>query len=296
MSRRGRGDADGPPAPRRDPMILWCDGAHDPAENMRRDRALLASAGAGAPAVLRLYCFQPHGITLGHAQDPAVELDLGRCGADGIPWARRPTGGRAIFHAEEWTYSLAAAITDPEWGGSLAESYGRVARLVLRSLVRLGVPATSVPTDPRTHRADRSGAGSGWGSAASPPCFASTARHEIVLGRGKLVGSAQRRTRGALLQQGSVLLGPGHTRLADYVAVPAERREAWRAALRSASADAAAHLGAAPPLERWADAILAELPDGTRRLDGAEGAFRLTPPESGSYTPAGFVNDGRDGG
>ena len=94
-------------------MILWVDGRHGPAENMRRDALLLAAADRGAPPVLRLFAFAPHGITLGRSQRPEVELDLDRCEADGIPWAIRPTGGRAIFHAEEWTYSLAAAISDP---------------------------------------------------------------------------------------------------------------------------------------------------------------------------------------
>src|SRR5690349_21852177 len=100
-------------------MILWCDGAHDPAEDMRRDTALLAAAAAGAEPVLRLFRFAPHGVTLGFAQDPARELDLAGLAATGVPWASRPTGGRAIFHAEEWTYALASPLSDPEWGGSL---------------------------------------------------------------------------------------------------------------------------------------------------------------------------------
>jgi lipoate-protein ligase A len=124
-------------------MILWCDGAYDPAENMRRDLRLLAAAEAGAPPVLRLFRFAPHGITLGHAQDPARELDLERLAADGVPWASRPTGGRAIFHAEEWTYSLASPIADPDWGGSLATAYERASRLLLRSLVRPACRRTS---------------------------------------------------------------------------------------------------------------------------------------------------------
>ena len=257
-------------------MFLWCDGGHGPEENMRRDAALLAAAEAGAPPALRLFRFDPHGITLGHAQDPAAELDLERCRRDGIPWARRPTGGRAIFHAEEWTYSLAAGLDDPDWGGSLAQAYDRVSDLLLRSLMRLGVPARRAEESPTGARIER--------GAASPPCFATSTRHEIALGRGKLVGSAQRRTSRALLQQGSVLLGPGHARLADYAAIEKTRRERWREALLRASSDASVHLGAATPLERWADALLAELPSGTRRVEGAEGRFLLTLPESGSYT------------
>src|SRR5436853_3259927 len=96
-------------------MLLWCDGGHDPAENMRRDAALLAAAeaDAGAPPVLRLFHFVPPGITLGRSQDPARTLDLERCRRDGVPWAVRPTGGRAVFHDAEWTYAFAAPLAHP---------------------------------------------------------------------------------------------------------------------------------------------------------------------------------------
>src|SRR5262249_28102290 len=112
-------------------IVLWCDGAHGVAENMARDQALLAAAEADGerPAVLRLFRFAPHGITLGRSQDPRRELDLERCRAHQVAWAVRPTGGRAIFHVEEWTCSLCAPIADPEWGGTPAASYQRVARL-----------------------------------------------------------------------------------------------------------------------------------------------------------------------
>jgi len=126
-------------------VILWCDGAHDAAENMRRDTALLAGAESGAPPVMRLFRFEPPGITLGRSQDPAQELDLARCEADGVRWAVRPTGGRAIFHAEEWTWCIAAPRDDPEWGGSPEAAYRSATLLVVRALVRLGVPAEMVP-------------------------------------------------------------------------------------------------------------------------------------------------------
>ena len=253
-------------------MILWCDGAHDPAENMRRDEALLRGAEQGAAPVLRLFLFQPPGITLGRAQDPARELDLERCRAAGVPWAVRPTGGRAIYHDEEWTYSLAAPLDDPAWGGTLAQAYDRASRLVAASLVGLGVPATLARGASRGDLAPHAGsAGAARGPAAALPCFASTARHEIVIEGRKLVGSAQRRTARALLQQGSVLLGPAHLRLADLVALRGADRARARADLERAAVHAGPWLGSRPPLARWAEALAAELPAGTRRLDGEQG-------------------------
>jgi len=263
-------------------MILWCDGSYDPVENMRRDQSLLDAAESGAPPVLRLFQFDPAGITLGRNQAPGRELDLARCAADGIPWAVRPTGGRAIFHAEEWTYSVAAPREDPEWGGSPADTYARASGLILRALVRLGVPADLVSR----HGSGRATPGPRGRDAAAAPCFASTARHEVVVRDRKLVGSAQRRTARAWLQQGSVLLGPGHLRLADYVAIPAGAREPVREALRRASGSAAPWLGSRPPLARFADALMAELGPRSRRLDAASGARLLTVSGAGSYTPS----------
>jgi lipoate-protein ligase A len=246
-------------------MILWCDGNHAPAENMRRDTMLFEQAAAGAEPVLRLFGFVPPGITLGHAQDPARELDLDRCRSVGVPWAVRPTGGRAIYHDEEWTYSLAAGVADRSWGGRLDVAYAAASRLLVASLTRLGVPATLAPGSVHGDLAPRSAAG------AAAPCFASTARHEIVIEGRKLVGSAQRRTSRALLQQGSVLIGPAHLRLVDFLAIPDVNRERARVALDQASAQAGRWLGMRPPLTRWADALQAELPPGTRRVDGEEG-------------------------
>jgi lipoate-protein ligase A len=263
-------------------MILWCDGAHDAAENMRRDAALLAAVSPDREPVLRLFRFRPPGITLGHAQDPERELDLERCARDGVGVAVRPTGGRAIFHAEEWTYALAAPREHREWGGRLADAYARASTLVVRSLVRLGVPAAFA-------RGETSGPGGrvrppGGGPAA--PCFASTARHEVTLMGRKLVGSAQRRTDRAILQQGSVLIGPGHLRLADYLRLPEAERDEARAALARATAPAGHWLGPDPPLEHWAAALMTELGTGVPRVDGPQGAFLLTVGASGSYTPA----------
>ena len=253
-------------------MILWVDAAHDPEENMRRDRALLACAEQGAEPVLRLFTFAPHGITLGAREKPDVALDLDRCRDDGIPWALRPTGGRAIFHADEWTYSLAAPLDHPEWGGTQTEAYRRVSALIADSLRRLGVPADLV-------RPERDTAAT---SAAA--CFASTARHEIEVGGRKLVGSAQRRTQNGLLQQGSVLLGDGHLRLADYVR--ADERAGLRAILGRSACHAGPWIGDRTRLEDWADALLAVLGDGVRRHLAADGLFLLTLENAGSYTAA----------
>jgi lipoate-protein ligase A len=253
-------------------MNLWLDGAHDPAENMRRDRLLLAAAEAGAEPVLRLFTFEPHGITLGASEAPERTLDLDRCAVDRVPWAVRPTGGRAIFHAQEWTYALAAPIADPRWGGSQSAVYMEMSRVIVAALRRLGVPAAIA-------RQDRA-AGARIGGA----CFASTARHEVEIDGRKLVGSAQRRTQTAFLQQGSVLVGDGHLRLADYLRISQAERKGVRERLVERSTDAGSWLGPDATLAHWADALMAELPEAPTRLEGAQGLFLLTLEKPSSYT------------
>jgi len=260
-------------------MILWVDGGHDPIENMRRDAALLAAAEHGAEPVMRLFRFTPHGITLGAHQQAERELDLERCAADGVPWAVRPTGGRAIFHAQEWTYACAAAITDPEWGGGRAETYARVGDVIVGSLQRLGIPAAL------GRREARGGpAGPRVRGGPATPCFATAVRDEIVLDGRKLVGSAQRRTHDAWLQQGSLLLGEGHLRLADYLALPDTDRPAVRDSLALATRHAGRWLDGNAGLEIWAEALNPGLPPRVRRLEGPAGAFLLTLGNRDSYT------------
>lgn len=243
--------------------MLWCDGAHDAPGNMQRDRALWerAESDASFEPLLRLFTFQPAGITLGHAQRPEEELDLAACAADGIAWAVRPTGGRAIFHAEEWTYSLVARLDDRDWGGSARDSYERIGSLLHDSLRALGVPLElargGAAGSPRTP------------GGAARPCFASTARLELVRGGRKLAGSAQRRGSRAFIQQGSVLLSDGHLRLVDYQRVGAGEREALRQALRAASSHAGDVIAPGTPLERWAEAIERVAPWPLRRADPA---------------------------
>jgi hypothetical protein len=100
-----------------------------------------------------------------------------------------------------------------------------------------------------------------------------------------VVGSAQRRTSRALLQQGSVLLGGGHLRLADYVAVPAAERENLRRDLQAVSDDLGRFIARDAPLPLWANALAGELGE-VCRMEGAQGVILLTPAERGSYTAA----------
>src|SRR5262249_23289272 len=168
-------------------MILWQDGGHDAPANMARDSALLERAASGRldETVLRLFTFAPPGVTLGRAQDPARELDLAALARAGVRWAVRPTGGRAIWHEEEWTVSLVTPLGPAGWAHTAAAAYERTGRLLAAAFQRLGVPARLAPGSARGPGPPRARNGS------APPCFASTARHELLLEGRKLAGIAQ---------------------------------------------------------------------------------------------------------
>ena len=267
-------------------LTLWLDGVHGARENMRRDEALLRRAERGGVAVLRVYGFAPAGITLGYAQSAERELDLEVCRRDGVAWAVRPTGGRALFHGGEWTYALASPVADPEWGGTLREAYARARAPVAAALRRLGIPAEPAPGARGRGAAVAEGPGitaEGDGSPARP-CFASASSHEIVAVGRKLVGSAQRRTAGGLIQQGCVLTGDDHLRIVDYLRLPAAQRARWREQLQQRAARPSAwfrHL----TLADFAEALHA-VTEASAWLKGDEGLNALTLAKDAPYTAA----------
>lgn len=191
--------------------------------NMQRDRDLLRAQAPDAGPTLRFYTWSPWCVSLGSMQRPEELIDWDACRAAGIEVVQRPTGGRAILHAEEITYAVVASTHDARFGGSLAASHERIGRALADGLRRLGVPtALSRPALDPERRLVRQ------------PCFASPGRAELLVGGRKLLGSAQRRLAHAFLQHGSLLLGPAHERLVDFLldARDPERAAAMRQHLR----------------------------------------------------------------
>ena len=182
------------------------------AHNMAVDELLLTRvAESGGAPVLRFYTWRPPAVSIGSNQTAATELDLARCSQQGIDVVRRPSGGRAVLHWNELTYSLLWIEDEPSLAGGVSESCRRIGECLVAGLQLFGVAA-------ELEQGDRGRGGAAPTSAASKgPCFASTSRWEITCGGKKLVGSAQRRIRGGVLQHGSLLLGPEHLRLGDLM-------------------------------------------------------------------------------
>lgn len=218
------------------------------AENMAIDEAIGEAVASGrVPATLRFYAWSPPCISLGRNQ-PIDGVDLRRIAARGYQVVRRPTGGRAILHTDELTYSIAASPTDPLMSGLVLDSYLRISRGLVDGLKRLGIPAVEAPG---TNRA---------GPDVSAACFEVPSAYEITAGGKKVLGSAQMRRRHTVIQHGSLPLTGDLTRVVDCLAYQDEaERDALRESLAAHAATAEAVLGRTVSLREAADALAAGL-------------------------------------
>lgn len=171
--------------------------------NMAVDEAILEAAGrAEVPPTLRLYAWTPPCLSIGYTQSIS-DLDLGCLKSLAWDYVRRPTGGRAILHADELTYSVMAPLQEPVVYGSVLDSYRRLSQALLFALNELGLPAFSD---------GHSGSTTG-NSGQSPVCFEVPSSYEITAKGKKLIGSAQARRREGVLQHGSLPLQGDITRI-----------------------------------------------------------------------------------
>lgn len=194
-------------------------GYHTGAFNMEYDERLarLLVEGGGAGTV-RVYGWKPAAISLGWNQS-LEEIDVTKCSRAGIDVVRRPTGGRAILHADELTYSVTMVSTR----SSVLSVYNEISNALVCGLRHLGMDVSlekSQPHFPSLYRAP-----------SSTACFTSSARYEIGFGGKKLVGSAQRRYARSngeevILQHGSILLGPDHKRMVEFLRIDDKNRAA----------------------------------------------------------------------
>jgi lipoate-protein ligase A len=162
--------------------------------NMAVDEVMLEEiARHGGPASLRLYAWSPPCLSLGYSQ-PYADVDEDRLVGRGWDVVRRPTGGRAILHTDELTYSIVSPANEGVVSGSLMDSYDVLAGALLHAVRLLGINAEAKA------RAEPAR------SSANPVCFEVSSAHEITVEGKKLVGSAQARRKGAVLQHGSLPL------------------------------------------------------------------------------------------
>ena len=170
--------------------------------NMALDESILEHIGRGESIpTLRLYAWDPPCLSLGHAQ-PFADVDMTRLKERGWEVVRRATGGRAILHTDELTYSVIAPLNDPRVEGSVLESYNRLAQALLLAVKQLEVPVemkNEITQDDILRN--------------NPVCFEVPSTYEITVDGKKLVGSAQARKKEGVLQHGSLPLTGDLTRI-----------------------------------------------------------------------------------
>jgi len=205
---------------------------------MALDEALMDRARETGEWVLRVYSWNVPTISLGRNQSARGRYNLDRVHELSLDVVRRPTGGRAILHDREITYSVTAPVGD---AGDLRESYHRINRLLLSALQSLGVAATIA--NPATRSA----------VPGMAPCFDEPAAGELTLDGRKLAGSAQWRSEDALLQHGSILVADDQSLLATLALDGAGQIPAPATLIDA--------LGAAPELSDVADALAGAVRD-----------------------------------
>lgn len=200
---------------------LIYDQPTDGAYNMAVDEAILKAVATGdQPPTLRLYGWSPLCLSLGYGQSVA-DVDEDRLQKRGWGLVRRPTGGRAILHGDELTYSIAFPIDHELAQGDVIASYQRISHALLVALQHLGL-------SPRSERQDQPS-----GKARGPVCFEVPSHYEITVEGRKLIGSAQVRRKDGILQHGTLPLHGDVGRIVDTLAYPDDAaREAARQRVR----------------------------------------------------------------
>ena len=221
--------------------------------NMAVDEAILEATGRRENLpTLRLYAWTPACLSLGYAQ-PIQDVDLAELELRGWDLVRRPTGGRAVLHVDELTYSVSGPVDEPRLEGTVLDSYSRVAAALLKALHELGLPV-EVQGPKNQER-----------GVVNPVCFQTPSTYEITLDGKKLIGSAQVRRRESMLQHGSLPLAGDLGRITQVLRYTDE--EARRKARATLLQDATTIESALGRVIAWEEASQAFIDAFTHTLD-----------------------------
>jgi lipoate-protein ligase A len=162
--------------------------------NMAIDRAILVANSQGkVPPTVRFYRWNPPAISIGYFQSVAEEIDVNACKKLGVDYVRRITGGGAVFHDKELTYSIVIPETHPAIPKNILKSYGRICNALLQGLKKLGIQGTYAPIN------------------------------DILVDGKKISGNAQTRKINTILQHGTILLDVDVDTMFSLLKVPNEK-------------------------------------------------------------------------
>ncbi|MBN1265086.1 MAG: lipoate--protein ligase family protein [Anaerolineales bacterium] len=202
---------------RADPWRLLWTPPERGSKNMAIDDAIVEEVGKyNSLPTIRFYTWDPPCLSLGYTQ-PLVQADLARISEAGWDLVRRPTGGRAILHTDELTYSISAPLSESLVSGGVLASYRRISKAIIHGLRLLDLP---IETKEHTQTVPH--------AQQEPVCFEVPSVYEITALGKKLVGSAQVRRKNAVLQHGTIPLTGDISRICNalYFSSDAERKKA----------------------------------------------------------------------
>ncbi|MCO7127285.1 lipoate--protein ligase family protein [Sporolactobacillus shoreicorticis] len=179
-------------------------GIHSPVYNMALDEYLLECGAKGRrQPVLRFYGWNPPGLSIGYFQKTAGKIDWEGTKAHQVTCVRRLTGGRAVLHHDELTYSVVIPEDDPDMPHSIVGAYRVLSKGLLEGFRAMGLSADLAIPSAKP------------GSAHSPVCFEEASWYELVVEGRKAAGSAQTRQKGMILQHGSIPISVDEDELFD---------------------------------------------------------------------------------
>lgn len=225
-------------------------GKNDAFFNMALDEALLILCEKEkTPPILRLYQWEPKAVSVGFSQTIEKTVDLEKCREKNVDLVRRMTGGRAVLHHGDLTYSICASRKHFHvLGETVAETYGRISLAFLSSLKFLKIKGE--------WEVESSSQGSLKPFGFSKPCFSSSTRFEIKVNGRKLIGSAQRRFKNSFIQHGSIPLEDQSLGLADLLPVVSpERKKKVKRSLRKRSTSLRSLLRKNPRIDETISAV-----------------------------------------
>ncbi|MGA1866500.1 MAG: biotin/lipoate A/B protein ligase family protein [Thermoplasmatota archaeon] len=223
-----------------DRFRLIVDGPLTPADNMARDEALLRRviAKESVPC-LRFYRWRPAGLSIGRFQSVGKGMDLEACRKYGVEMVRRLTGGEAVLHDDEITYSIIVPVTHPRFEGrGVVDTYRTISRALVKGLGLTGVDSSMADGAPT--RPDPAGQG---------VCFYTPTVYEIVAGGKKIIGSAQAREKLVILQHGSIPIDWDIDKQLEVMGVSKEYRDAFRELFKHRATTISEQLGRRPDIQ-----------------------------------------------
>ena len=193
-------------------------GFQSAAANMATDEAIMSSYAAKlVPPTIRFYGWQPAAVSIGYFQHGEREINFAACREQGIDVVRRLTGGRAVLHAQELTYSIIVGEDYPDMPMTITASYRYLSHGLLLGLAKLGLTAEMTkPQSAYAHKIPQ---------PTSAACFDAPSHYELTVNRKKIIGSAQVRKHGVILQHGSILLAFSAEQLAGILQANSEEKD-----------------------------------------------------------------------